>query len=191
VDRIQKLIQQLTSGDDELADAAVERLGELGPRALPRLKDLLSSDDVDTRWWGVRAVSAMDDPEVSPLLIEAMEDESPLVRQVAALGLRFHPDSEAIHALSQALSDRDRLTAHLASDAMAACGEDAIESLGQALHSPLSSVRIEAARALAAMDEPAVISLLFGALDDSSASVSFWAERGLERLGVGMVFFNP
>ncbi len=133
----------------------------------------------------------MDAPDVSPLLIEAMRDESPAVRQVAALGLRFHPSPEAIPELTQALANRDRLTAHLASDALAAIGETAVESLGQALQSSLSSVRIEAARALAGTDEPAVISLLFHALDDDSASVNFWAERGLERLGVGMVFFNP
>jgi HEAT repeat protein len=191
VEEIQQLILQLMSGDDEQAEAAVEGLTRHGAFALPRLADLLNSQDADNRWWAVRALAAVDSPDVSPLLIEAMQDASPPVRQVAALGMRFHPNSEAVPVLTQALADRDRLTAHLASDALAACGEDAVESLGQALHSSLSSVRVEAARALAGMGEPAVISLLFHALDDDSATVNFWAERGLECLGIGMVFFNP
>jgi HEAT repeat protein len=191
VDEIQHLIDELTSGDDESAEAAVEKLADLGSSALPQLEDLIHSEDADERWWGVRTLAAMDDWRVPALLIEAMGDDSPLVRQVAALGLRFHPTAEAIPALSRALADGDRLTAHLASDALAACGEDAVEPLGQALHSSLSSVRIEAARALAGMGEPSTIALLFHALDDSSVSVNFWAERGLERLGIGMVFFNP
>jgi HEAT repeat protein len=191
VGELQQLILQLTSGDDAQAEAAVEGLAHFGPPALPRLAALLDSEDADDRWWGVRALSAMNGPDISSLLIEALRDESPAVRQVAALGLRYHPNSEAIPELIRALADHDRLTAHLASNALSACGQDAIDSLGQALRSPLSSVRIEAARALAGMDEPAVISLLFHALDDDSASVNFWAERGLERLGVGMVFFRP
>lgn len=191
VDEIQRQIEQMTSGDDVLAEGAVEALTARGPAALPRLAELLRSEDADERWWAIRALSAIDDQGVPPLLIRALDDESALVRQAAVLGLRIHPSPKAIPALSQALEDHDRLTAQLASDALAACGKDAVESLGHALLSPVSSVRIEAARALAGMDDPGVISLLFRALDDSSVSVNFWAEHGLERLGVGMVFFNP
>lgn len=191
VDEIQRLILQLTSGDDGTAEAAVDALARLGQAALPRLADLLGSADSDERWWGVRAVAAFDHPDVVHLLIGAMHDERPAVRQAAMLGLRLHPSAEAVPALARALEDRDRLTAHLASDALAACGEDALETLSRALRSPLSSVRMEAARALAGIDHPRVIPLLFEVVDDSSASVSFWAERGLDRLGVGMVFFRP
>lgn len=191
VDQLQQRFRQLTSGNDELAEAAIEGLSALGPAALPQLANLLKSVDADVRWWGVRALAAIDDPSVPPLLITALEDESPPVRQAAVLGLRLRPSPQAIPGLTRALEDRDRLTAHLASDALAACGEEAIESLDHALHSSSSSIRIEAARALAEMDNPAVIPLLFRALDDNSALVNFWAEHGLTRLGVGMVFFKP
>lgn len=191
MDHLQLRLEQLTSGNDELAEASVEGLSALGPAAIPQLTDLLKSADADVRWWAVRALAAIDDPSVPPLLVTAIEDESPAVRQAALLGLRLAPAPQAIPALTRALEDRDRLTAHLASDALAACGEAAIESLDRALHSSSSSIRIEAARALAAMNIPEVIPLLFRALDDSSATVNFWAELGLERLGVGMVFFNP
>lgn len=191
MDEIRQLIHQLTSGDDELAEAAVLRLTRHGPAVLLPLTNLLHSPNQDERWWAVRATAAIDFPDVSRLLIEGIGDENPLVRQAAALGLRLHPSPEVIPALSQALEDSDRLTAHLASDALAACGADAVPSLSRALRSPFASVRIEAARALAEIDDPAVVPHLFHALDDNSASVNFWAERGLERRGIGMTFFIP
>jgi HEAT repeat protein len=192
VDELQHWIEQLVSGDDGQAEAAVEGLASLGRAALPQLVDLSNSVDADDRWWAVRTIAAMDDLQIiSPLLMQALDDPTPAVRQAAALGLHFHPNPKAIPALARTLADCDRLTAHLASDALAACGAEAIETLGHALQSSVSSVRIEAARALAGINDPGIVALLFGALDDSSASVSFWAELGLERLGIGMVFFNP
>ena len=74
---------------------------------------------------------------------------------------------------------------------MAALGEEAISPLTKALRDENPAVRIEAARSLAAIDDPAVIAPLFSALDDRSALVAHWAELGLERLGVGMVFYQP
>jgi len=41
------------------------------------------------------------------------------------------------------------------------------------------------------MDEPGVTPYLFAALDDASPLVQHWAERGLERRGIAMVFFAP
>jgi len=52
-------------------------------------------------------------------------------------------------------------------------------------------VRIEAARALGEVGDSSAIPALFAALNDSSAVVVHLAEIGLERLGVGMVFFEP
>ena len=188
---LERLIGELTSDDDGLAEVAVEGLAALGYEALSPLTDLLDSQETDNRWWAVRALAALDHPAVPRLLLAVMTDESPDVRQAAILGLRMRPTIDAIPALATALEDADRLTAHLASDALAACGSRALESLSHALRSPNASVRIEAARALAEIDDPAVIPQLFHALDDASVSVNFWAERGLEMRGIGMTFFSP
>lgn len=188
---LERLIGDLTSDDDGLAEAAVEGLAALGYEALTPLTDLLDSQKTDDRWWAVRALAALDHPAVPRLLLGVITDDSPDVRQAAILGLRLHPSGEAIPALATALEDVDRLTAHLASDALAACGSWAVEGLSHALRSPNASVRIEAARALAEIDDPAVVPQLFHALDDASVSVNFWAERGLERRGIGMTFFSP
>jgi HEAT repeat protein len=51
--------------------------------------------------------------------------------------------------------------------------------------------RLEAARALALIGDSRAIPVLFEALDDQSAYVGFWSDEGLDRMGVGMVFFKP
>ena len=55
----------------------------------------------------------------------------------------------------------------------------------------IARARINAARALAEMRVEAAIPILFEALDDPLSIVVYWAEEGLERLGVGMTFFKP
>jgi HEAT repeat protein len=51
--------------------------------------------------------------------------------------------------------------------------------------------RIEAARALGFIGDARAVPQLFKALDGDSAILEYWADQGLERMGVGMVFFNP
>jgi HEAT repeat protein len=59
------------------------------------------------------------------------------------------------------------------------------------MHDAQPRVRVNAARALAAIADPAAIPALFGALEDESVLVQHWAEAGLEKLGVGTVYFAP
>ena len=98
---------------------------------------------------------------------------------------------DAVPRLIEALGDEDRLLARLASGALAVAGPEAISPLSEAMQSEASQVRIEAARALGQSSDPDAIPALFAALNDTSAVVVHLAEVGLERLGVGMVFFRP
>ena len=45
-------------------------------------------------------------------------------------------------------------------------------------------------RALAMIGDQRAIGTLFTALDDPSAIVEYWADEGLVRMGIGMVFFK-
>jgi HEAT repeat protein len=57
---------------------------------------------------------------------------------------------------------------------------------------PSSAVtRIGAVRALALNQDPDAIPPLYAALEDSSSMVEHWAVDGLERRGLGMVYFPP
>jgi len=185
------LVADLISRDEPRAEAAVAALADLGETALEATLPLLQSPSSESRWWAVRVAAAVQTPRAAAALTAALDDRDPLVRQAAAIGLRLQPAIEAAPALLSRLGDRDRLMARLASDALAALGTSALPHLRRALLSSDVATRIHATRALASMDEPAAIPHLLAAFDDSSPLVQHWAEHGLERHGVGMVFFAP
>lgn len=188
---LQTLLGELTSGDDSRAEAAVASLAEIGPNVTASLLALLDSEDVDRRWWAARALAALDDLTARGGLVRALADREGSVRQCAALGLRQWPTADAVPGLVAMLGEKDRLSARLAADALAAIGGAAIAQLIEAATSSDTRVRIEAARALARMEDPNAVPALLGLLDDPSAVVQYWAEEGLERYGLGMVFFRP
>ncbi len=69
-----------------------------------------------------------------------------------------------------------------------------IEVLQTSSYTPGSTAphaRREAARSLAAIGDPRAVPALYSVLEDDSALLVYWAEQGLERMGVGMVYFNP
>lgn len=188
---LETLISELTSEDDARAARALSQIPQHGEPALNYLLNLLESSEPDPRWWAVVALSGMDHPRANSAVIEALGDKDPTVRQCAAAGLRQHSMPEAVPRLIEALGDVDRLLARLASGALAVAGPEAIPALSEAMQSETSQVRIEAARALGQTGDPDAIPALFTALNDTSAIVVHLAEVGLERLGVGMVFFRP
>jgi HEAT repeat protein len=91
----------------------------------------------------------------------------------------------------EALQNEDTLLRRLAGDALAAAGRQAIPGLVQAVEQGPAAVRIEVVRALAKMQHPDAIGPLFRSIDDPSSLVQHWAEEGLDRLGIGMAFFQP
>jgi len=113
------------------------------------------------------------------------------VRWCAGLALRKHPANEAVPALIRLLSDNDTLTRRLAGDALVATGASAVEQLLQAAQSGEHLTRLEAVRALAKIGDQRAIPILFECLDDSSALIEYWASEGLEKMGIGMVFYKP
>jgi HEAT repeat protein len=191
VDELQACLADLASGNETRAEAALARLPSLGPAILPGLRELLSSDDPDTRWWVARALAEVDHPETPALLVQALNDPDPGVRQCAALALRHRPSPQAVLDLVAMLSEEDRLLALLVADALVAVGKEAVPALLEVMQNGSRASRLEAARALALIGEPSAIPALFEALDDRSALVTYWAEEGLSRMGVGMTFFKP
>jgi len=188
-------LAELTSGDDERAEAAVEKIAALGENyaddPIDFLQELLSSPDSEIRWWGVRALASICDPRVALILIEALADEGAAVRQCAALGLRLHPTPQAIAGLLDCLSDEDHLVVELSGDALAEIGEQAVLALITVVEIGNPKARLEAVRSLSRIGDTRAIPVLFGVLDEGSALMNYWATEGLERMGVGMVFYKP
>jgi HEAT repeat protein len=113
------------------------------------------------------------------------------VRQCAALGLSSHPSEAAIQPLIRALSDPDGLVADLSAGALTAVGEPAVESLLEVLKDAPQSARIRAMHALSEIADPRAIRPMIESMSENSAMLHYWADAGLERMGVNMVYLKP
>jgi HEAT repeat protein len=190
VSALEDLLADLTSGDDARAEAAVPLLVALGETIIPSLRGLLDSSDADIRWWATRTLASL--PSLDPsLLLSSLADAAPEVRQCAALGLSIHPSEAAIQPLIRALSDPDGLVAELSAGALTAVGKPAVESLLEVLNGAAQSARIHAMRALAEIADPRAIRPMIESMSENSAMLHYWAEAGLERMGVNMVYMKP
>jgi HEAT repeat protein len=187
---LDELLADLTSGDETRAEDAVPGLVELGEEALPRLRGLLNSTDADQRWWALRTL-AQSPQTRTEWLLPLLEDSAPEVRQAAALGLCSHPDETAIRPLIRALNDSDSMTSDLARNALVVIGKRAIPFLLDVPKDAPQRARINALRAVAEIGDSSAIATLMAALEDDSVLMQYWAEEGLERLGLNMVYLKP
>lgn len=185
------LLDELSCGDDERAEAALPHLALGGAEVIDALRLRLSNPEAEVRWWAVRALAEIHAEGVHALLIRALSDPEKSVRWCAGLALRSHPSEKSIPALLPLLSDEDALSRRLAGDALIAIGSPAVPQLLEAMQKGVHVSRLEAVRALAKIGDERSIPALFDALDDSSALIEYWASEGLEKMGVGMVFYKP
>jgi len=81
--------------------------------------------------------------------------------------------------------------ASIAADALSMIGEPAVEPLAEMLSDASPHTRLLAVRALGRIGTRGTLAPLFGALEDSSYLVRYYAQEALEALGVGMVFLRP
>jgi HEAT repeat protein len=185
------LLDELSCGEDERAEAALSHLAAWGSEAVEPLSERLFNPEAEVRWWAVRALAEIYDERVPDLLVKALADPDKGVRWCAGLALRGHPSPQAAPTLVRVLSDDDALTRRLAGDALVAMGSQIVPQLLEVMQQGEHIARIEAVRALAKIGDQRAIPVLFEALDDSSALIEYWASEGLEKMGVGMVFFKP
>ena len=184
------LLADLTSGDEARAEAAVPEIVALGEEAFPSLHTLMESNDSDIRWWAVRTLSQNLNPPTAWLL-QALQDPAPEVRQCAALGLCSHPSDESIPSLIVALADADTMVSNLATNALVAIGAEAVPFLLESLKTSPQAARINAMRALADIRDYRAVQAMMSALEEDSMLMQHWAEEGLERLGLNMVYLDP
>lgn len=189
---MESLLAALTSGDDERAEASISALVEMGEAALAPLLDLAYAPDTDVRWWAIRALAASPHTQTESL-IPHLSDPSPEVRAAAALALCAHPGEEAIEALIKTLGDEDSLTAGLAGTALVKIGSPAVPGLLEVMKDARNGIRIPALRALGEIRDHRAIPIMMKCLNDEneSAVIQYWAQQGLERLGLDMVYIKP
>jgi HEAT repeat protein len=190
VKTLESLLDDLTSGDEARAEAAVSPLIGMGEEAIPSLLDLTRSPEADTRWWALRVLAGS--PHLrTDWLVPFLNDSAPEVRQCAALGLAGKPDEHAVEPLVQALNDEDSMTASLAANALVKTGDMAVPSLIEAVKHGSQAQRIHALRALAEIRDHRAIPVMMQVMQEDSALLQHWAQEGLERLGLDMVYIKP
>lgn len=177
------------SGDDARMQAALEKLTEAD---LPALTEAAASREPDTRALAAAALGTLATEDAVRALLPLSADPDSNVRAAAFHALGQQRAAEGVTPLLFALSDRSPYLARLASDALIQIGEPAVLPLIEALdHEVESHVRVNVARALAFIADTRAIPALFRALEDESHLVEHWADLGLEKMGVGQVYFKP
>ncbi len=184
------LFDALVSGDDERAESAIPAIIEMGAAAIPPLLELTRLAEADSRWWAARALAALPHAKAEHFL-PLLNDSSPEVRAAAALALSAHPDEAAVPALIQTLADEDSMTASLAANALVRTGKAAVEALIASAQRTDLRARILSVRALSEIGDHRAIPLFFKSLNEESALLQYWAQVGLEKLGLDMVFMKP
>ena len=184
-------LTEFTCGSDQRANDAALQLAHSDSELAPVFQALLAHPDSEARWWAVRALAESKDDQALKLLPTALNDPDSTVSQCAALALRQRPDPRAIPTLVEMLGSRDALLARLAGDALAAAGQSATPALQEVMVSGSRAQRFQAVRVLALIGDQCTIPLLFEALEDPSPWIEYWANEGLERMGIGMTFFIP
>ncbi len=188
---LQALLDDLLSGDDQRAESAVAQLAALGAAAREALVAWLDDADLDKRWWAYRALAAFPDDDIADLLARGLQDGEAEIRQAAALGLRLHPSARHVDLLAAALEDPDAMTADLSMQALARAGKAAVPALLSVLESGSRRARLRAVRALAEIADPQTIPALMQVLENDSALMQYWADQGLDNLGLKMLYFKP
>lgn len=182
-------LADLFSGDETRAQTA---LGALTPADEPALITALTAEAPDTRWWAAVALGHLPSPASTQALIMCSLDTDLSVRAAVLYALGQQRAEAAIRPLIFALGTTSAYLSRVATDALIHIGAAAVPALIEVLdHDAAPPVRIQAARALALLADPRAIPTLFQALDDPSPVVSHWAELGLEKMGVGQVYFKP
>ncbi len=187
---LQDVMNELTSGSDERAEKVIPSIVDFGTAALPALLELSHSESEDHRWWAVRAMAASPHTRTESLL-PLLNDSAPQVRAATALALSLHPNEESVSALIQSLADDDSLTAGLAGNALVKIGSPSVAGLLEVMKEAPLHIRILALRALAEIRDHQAIPVLMKSMNEESAVLQYWAQTGLERLGLDMVYIKP
>lgn len=190
-DQLAELLQVLGTGNEKAREAAALALGRLGPAAIGPLTEMLAMDDADTRWWAARGLAEVGGHAAVEPLAGVLADPDPDMRACAALALGRVGDGQAAPAVAALLADDSAFVASIAADALSMIGEPAVEPLAAMLAEGSAHARLLAVRALSRIGSQSALTPLFGALEDPSYLVRYYAQEALEALGVGMVYMKP
>jgi HEAT repeat protein len=187
---LQGLLAELISDDESRAERAALQISELGEDSIPVLLELTLSPNADHRWWAVRTLALSPHTPTSKL-VALLSDTSADVRAAVLLALREHPTEEAIPALIEILKSKDTLLSQLSANVLIAIGGMSVPALLEVIETDNQAARIQAMRALAELCDHRAIKTMMKVMDEESSLLQYWAQEGLEKLGLNMVYIKP
>lgn len=194
-----------TTENEELQAVAATAFGQIGKSAIAPLTELLAAEDTrllavrslayirrsetitpllsvvgdpqpNVRAVAIEALSSFHDPQVPPVLLNALDDIAAPVRREAVLGLGFRADLctelDLVARILPKLYDFNLDVCHAAAIALGRLGTDAaVHGLYKVLQSPHTpeSLRIEIVRALGRIESNCALEYLASYLQQSSS----------------------
>jgi HEAT repeat protein len=194
-----RFLDAVERGDDEATEALVGTLSPSDEAAL--IAVAAHSEEVDRRWWALRALAAVGGADSARALAAAAQDRDPSVRAVVALGMGHlyarsadanradTATAEAVgaelEALVPLLQDDDGFVRKAAVDGFSLCGEAALPLLQRILlEGTHEGARTRAASALRSMRSMKAAPLLWRILNDRNPLVHTYAHEALDDLGL-------
>ena len=146
-DVIKENILKLADNDGSVRETARNLLISIGSPAIDYLFEMISHPDVIARWEALKILIEIKDPDIIPLLINALDDSSSAIRWLAAEGLAemgkeaFMDMLTALSAYPDTVSLRKGVK-HVMMKHIAACKDPNIVELVQFLDEPDAAFRL-------------------------------------------------
>lgn len=187
-ERERQFLQAIAADDDEAVEDVVFLLL---PDDEAWLVDMTGSDDVDQRWWSARALAVCGSKAALPLLTTLLSDEDAGVRAATLLALahlyaRLPAGTivPAFGAMADCLADDEGYVRQAATDALALCGDDAVDTLAGVLDGDHGGARTRAAASLRKIATMKAAAILYQHLNDPNHLVRLYAYEGLDEMGL-------
>lgn len=177
----------IAANDDDTTEAAVL---ELSLHDESWLMELAASDDPDQCWWGIRALALHGTEACAPHLAESLDHEDATIRAVSVLALAhlFEREPQSVQsltpAMAQRLGDDDGSVRQTATDALAQCGDGAVDALASVLEGSNQAARTRATAALRKIGSMNAAAILFRYLNDNNYLVRSFAYEALDEMGL-------
>lgn len=190
---LRRFLAMLKAGDDEAIEGAVFLLTPVdeGP-----LLARLDTADSEERWWLLRALAHCGSEQALPKVAAALDTEdidsedkslrAVAIMTVGELVQRLPMQSAPyLGQLATQLGDESGMVRQVAADALAQCGNLAIDVLVQVLRfSENQGARSRAAAALSKIRTPAAVGPLYHCLNDQNYLVHTYAHEALDAMGL-------
>lgn len=186
--RKERFLQAIATDDDEMTEDIVY---QLQPQDEEWLLDMTHADDVNQRWWAVRALALCGSIDSLPMLMQLLDDTDAGVRAATLLALAHLHDrlpaeaiGPALAPMANCLADDEGYVRQAATDALALCGDDAVDTLADVLAGEHDGARTRATASLRKIATKKSAAILYQHLNDPNYLVHLYAYEALDEMGL-------